>query len=77
MPSRLGYGLYKKIDRLKNIFRCIYIIILIFVLCRPERPKLTTLGYSVNIKDLWTCMIRGFKFVLPFQSSKFIHKRFP
>ena len=27
MPSRLGHGLYKKIDRLKNIFRCIYIII--------------------------------------------------
>ena len=26
MPSRLGHGLYKKIDRLKNIFRCIYII---------------------------------------------------
>ena len=25
MPSRLGHGLYKKIDRLKNIFRCIYI----------------------------------------------------
>ena len=28
MPSRLGHGLYKKIDRLKNIFRCIYIIII-------------------------------------------------
>ena len=26
MLSRLGHGLYKKIDRLKNIFRCIYII---------------------------------------------------
>ena len=26
MPSRLGHGLYKKNDRLKNIFRCIYII---------------------------------------------------
>ena len=26
MPSRLGHGLYKKIDGLKNIFRCIYII---------------------------------------------------
>ena len=25
MPSRLGHGLYKKIDHLKNIFRCIYI----------------------------------------------------
>ena len=25
MLSRLGHGLYKKIDRLKNIFRCIYI----------------------------------------------------
>ena len=25
MPSRLGHGLYKKIDRLKNIFRCMYI----------------------------------------------------
>ena len=24
MPSRLGYGLYKKIVALKNIFRCIY-----------------------------------------------------
>ena len=23
MPSRLGHELYKKIDRLKNIFRCI------------------------------------------------------
>ena len=23
MPSRLGHGLYKKIDRLKNIFHCI------------------------------------------------------
>ena len=22
MPSRLGHGLYKKIDRLKNIIRC-------------------------------------------------------
>ena len=25
MPSRLGHGLYKKINRLKSIFRCIYI----------------------------------------------------
>ena len=25
MPSRLGHGLYKKIDRLKNIFRYITI----------------------------------------------------
>ena len=25
MPSRLGYGLYKKIDRLKNFFRFICI----------------------------------------------------
>ena len=26
MPSRLGHGLYKKIDRLKNIFHSIYMI---------------------------------------------------
>ena len=26
MPSRLEHGLYKKIDGLKNIFRCIYIM---------------------------------------------------
>ena len=26
MPSRLGHGLYKKNDRLKNIFRCSYIV---------------------------------------------------
>ena len=31
MPSRLGHGLYKKIDRLKNIFRCIYIIMSIIL----------------------------------------------
>ena len=27
MPSRIGHRLYKKIDSLKNIFRCIYITI--------------------------------------------------
>ena len=29
MPSRLGHGLYKKIIALKNIFRCIKIIIVV------------------------------------------------
>ena len=38
MPSRLGHGLYKKIDGLKNIFRCIYITI----------PTIPTLPYSCN-----------------------------
>ena len=38
MPSRLGHGLYKKIDRLKNIFRCIYIIIMIGHSSHKTRP---------------------------------------
>ena len=39
MPSRLGHGLYKKIDRLKNIFRCIYITRVITIIPTVPRPK--------------------------------------
>ena len=42
MPSRLGHGLYKKIDRLKNIFRCIYI----------TRDRMQTFCYIAGVRCL-------------------------
>ena len=36
MPSRLGHGLYKKIVALKNIFRCIYIMTIVYCHADPN-----------------------------------------
>ena len=56
MPSRLGHGLYKKIDRLKNIFRCIYIIKL---LCgRKDLTKVTLVQWMIQ-PDLHNYYVTG------------------
>ena len=52
MPSRLGHGLYKKIDCLKNIFRCIYINI------RSLRYSVVLEGYTNCINDYFIILSR-------------------
>ena len=47
MPSRLGHGLYKKIDCLKNIFRCIIIYIIIIIIIMGIREKRVELSLTI------------------------------
>ena len=50
MPSRLGHGLYyKKIDRLKNIFRCIYITRNLQVIGEGDGVRVSSFELSLSV----------------------------